>query len=178
MLSLDVRRRLTKKVMPILGLLATAGVLGATSCSGSKATQPLSERAALAEGDGSASELRERWEQWLKLGLRSYGFEFRRTCFCTRDYVTPAWVEVRDGRVISARAVIGVGPSILSGWPLPRELFEPVDSLFADAIREAESGGRVVVSYDPSLGYPAVLTIGMPEADAGVTYTVPRLVPR
>jgi Family of unknown function (DUF6174) len=137
----------------------------------SKPTRPPFDRAVLAEGDGSATELHARWAQWRTIGPRSYDYELHRGCFCTTEYVTPAWVEVRDGRVIRANALEG-------GRALRLELFEPIDSLFVRAIRMAESGGHVAVSYHPHLSYPASLEIGTIANDAGVMYVIPRVVTR
>jgi hypothetical protein len=160
---------------PVLAVLATAAALGVMSCSGD-ATPPRFDRTALVRGSGSPEELRARWAQWRTLGPRSYDYELRRASGVAD---TPAWVEVRDGRVVRARALSAVdGRVILTGRPLPLDLFEPIDSLFAEAIRVSEAGERLLVSYDPSLGYPAWLTIGLPEADAGVIIMVPSLVVR
>jgi hypothetical protein len=163
------RHSFARKLMPIFGILATGMLLSALSCSG--ATGPASEREPSVEGDGSATELRTRWEQWRTVGPTSYGYELHRSCFCTIEWVTPAWVEVRDGRVVGAFA-------LSTRRRLRLELFDSIDSLFADAIRMAESGGHVAVRYHPRLGYPASLEIGTVANDQGVLYAVSELIGR
>jgi hypothetical protein len=169
-MSLSVgHRSFARKSMPILGILAAGMVLAAASCS--EGTGLAVEREASVEGTGSAAELRARWEQWRSVGPRSYGYELHRGCFCSTEYVTPAWVEVRDGRVVRANA-LGTRRA------LRLDLFEPIDSLFVSAIRMAESGGHVAASYHPRLGYPTSLEIGTLANDAGVLHVVPKLVGR
>jgi hypothetical protein len=169
-MSLSVgRRSFPRKSMPILGIVAAGMVLAAVSCS--EATGPALEREASVEGTGSAAELRARWEQWRTVGPRSYGYELHRGCFCSTDYITPAWVEVRDDRVVRANALD-------TGRALRLDLFEPIDSLFVSAIRTAESGGHVAASYHPRLGYPTSLEIGTLANDAGVLHVVSRLIGR
>jgi hypothetical protein len=52
---------------------------------------------------------------------------------------------------------------------------QSVEALFEYALRQAERGERIRVSYDVRLGYPAILTVGTPENDAGVTYVLTNL---
>jgi hypothetical protein len=132
---------------------------------------PGPRRASSVEGSGSAAELRLRWAQWQATRIRSYGFNLERGCFCTSEMLTPARVDVRDGRVVSVRARI-------DGRALPQEYVPTIDSLFRWAIREADGDGHVEVSYDPLLSYPVRLVIGTLANDAGVAYHVADLVPK
>ncbi|MFN2567696.1 MAG: DUF6174 domain-containing protein [Gemmatimonadaceae bacterium] len=157
-----------RRVTALVGTLILGVVLSGTgSCSAG--VGPDAEDNPGTEGTGSAAELRLRLTQWQALGPRSYSYDLRRVCFCGPDAVTPARVEVRDGRVVDARALVMPRPLLL-------ELFDTIDALFARAIEMAESGGPVVVSYHPTLGYPTFLEIGTLANDAGVRYQVSKLV--
>ena len=174
--SISGSRRVAGIVRAIVSLLAAAAALAVVSCS-EGVTRPRFDADALVQGDGSVDELRGRWEQWRTLGPRSYGYELYRLGNALDG---PTWIEVRDGRVASARRLVSIAGvrALALGQPLPLEQFGPIDSLFAEAIRVSEAGGRLGVSYDPSFGYPARLTIGSPEVDAGVVIVVARLVAR
>ena len=122
-----------------------------------------------AGGDNSAGSLRQRWAQWQATGIRSYRFSLERSCFCPVESITPARVEVRDGRVVSARALI-------DGRELSIQSVPTIDSLFRWAIREAAQNGHVEVTYDPLLSHPVRLVIGTLANDAGTSYHVADLV--
>jgi hypothetical protein len=159
------RRSSVKKPAALFGVMAAIAVLSAASCS--RVAGPR------IEGTGSEMELRTRWVQWRAVGPESYSYELRRSCFCTVEAVTPARVEVRDGRVVAVRA-------IATGQPLsqPLSLVPTIDSLFVWAIAEAERDGHVEVAYDRRDGYPTRLVIGTLANDAGVAYEVTNLVGR
>ncbi len=150
-----------KRLLSLIGVIAAIAVLSAASCS------PVA--GPTGDGSGSEMELRTRWLQWRALGPRSYSYELRRSCFCTVDAITPARVEVRDGRVVDIRA-------LATGEPLPLRFVPTIDSLFAWAIAEAERDGHVEVMYDQRLSYPARLVIGTLANDAGTAYEVTNLV--
>ena len=162
MFATTIPRPVAKKLRPLLAITAAAAVISAASCSAIPGP-------AAAEGGDSVRDLRLRWAQWRAVGPGSYSYELRRNCFCTPEAVTPARVEVRDGRVVDARAVA-------TGHALPIALFEPIDSLFARAIEAAERGGPVDARYDARLGYPTWLEVGTLANDAGVRYEVSNLV--
>jgi hypothetical protein len=165
MLPIAGRQSPTKKLAALLGVMAAIAVFSAASCS--------SVAGPRVEGTGSEMELRTRWAQWRAVGPESYSYELRRSCFCTVEAVTPARVEVRDGRVVDVRA-------IATGQPLSQPLrFVPtIDSLFVWAIAEAERDGHVEVAYDGRHGYPTRLVIGTLANDAGVAYEVTNVVRR
>jgi hypothetical protein len=160
-----IGRRFTARKLASLAsiLVATVVLSGADGCSA--VTGPG------VEGTGSVMELRLRWAQWLAAGPPSYSYEVQRTCFCPEEYRTPARVEVRDRQVIDARV-------LATGEPLPIAIFDPIDSLFADAIEVAERGGPVEVTYHPRFSYPISLEIGTLANDAGVRYEVTALIAR
>jgi len=41
--------------------------------------------------------------QWKKASLTSYSYEFRRSCFCMRDYTKPVLIRVKNNAVVDAR---------------------------------------------------------------------------
>jgi hypothetical protein len=161
MLSAHRSRSFARKLASPFAVLVAGVVLSAGSCTvivGPETEEP-----------GSIFELRVRWAQWRAVGPDDYSFELRRTCFCIPDAVTPARVEVRDGVVVDARALD-------DGRALPLQFFDPIDTLFADAIEAAERGEPVEASYHRTLSYPTRLEIGTLANDAGVRYEVSRLV--
>jgi hypothetical protein len=158
---------MTRIRIPSLLLAITASVsFSAASCT------PAADPTIREEGvDGSSSEgsLRQRWAQWQATGIRSYGFNLERSCFCPVEAITPVRVDVRDGRVVSVRTLIDGRASSLQSVPT-------IDSLFRWAIREAAQDGHVEVTYDPRLGHPVRLVIGTLANDAGTSYHVADLV--
>jgi hypothetical protein len=148
--------------LSILFVVATSVTLSAASCT--PAADP-TLRGEGAEGSGSEGSLRLRWAQWQAKRIRSYGFNLERSCFCPVEAITPTRVDVRDGRVVSVRA-------LADGRALSPEFVPTIDSLFQWAIREAAQKGHVEVTYDPLLGYPVRLVIGTLANDAGTSYHV------
>ncbi len=122
------------------------------------------------EGNGSVTELRNRQSAWLNSGSRNYRVEEQVYCFCDFREPNPAVLEVRSGQITRAW-------NRRTGDEFSPETNEKrsVESLFEYALEQAESGERIRVSYDARLGYPAILTIGEPERDAGVSYVLANL---
>jgi hypothetical protein len=156
------------KLSILLGIVGVSITLSAPSCK-PVVDQPV--RTTEVDGNGSAAELRQRWAQWQAKGIRSYGFHLERSCFCPVEAITPARVDVRDGKVVSVRASV-------DGRQLPVEGVPTVDSLFQWAIREAGQNGHVEVTYDPLLSFPVRMVIGTLANDAGTAYHLADLVPQ
>ncbi len=154
------------RLSALLGVVATV-ILSAAACTA--VANPVVR--GKVEGGGSATELRLRWAQWQTTGIRSYGFNLERSCFCTAEAITPVRVDVRDGRVVSVRA-------LTDGRQLSQQFVPTIDSLFRWAIREADADGNVEVAYDPLLSFPVRLVIGTLANDAGTAYHVADLVPK
>jgi Family of unknown function (DUF6174) len=154
------------RISSILFAAIASVLLSAASCTPAADPTPGGEAAG---GDNSAGALRQRWAQWQATGIRSYRFILERSCFCPVEAITPARVEVRDGRVVSARALV-------DGRELPIQSVPTIDSLFRWAIREAAQNGHVEVTYDPLRGHPVRLVIGTLANDAGTSYHVADLV--
>ena len=154
------------RLLSLLLTIAASVTLSAASCT--PAADP-ARRDEGVGGSGSEGSLRQRWAQWQATGIRSYGFNLERSCFCPVEAITPARVDVRDGRVVSVRALI-------DGRALPLQSVPTIDSLFRWAIREAAQNGHVEVTYDPLLSHPVRLVIGTLANDAGTSYHVADLV--
>lgn len=155
-----------RKLSMLLAVVGVSVTLSAASCK-PVVDQPVRREAV--DGSGSAGELRARWVQWQQTGIRSYGFNLERSCFCPVESIQPARVDVRDGRVVSVRA-------LSDGHALPTQFVPTIDSLFRWAIREAERNGHIEVTYDPLLSHPVRLVIGTLANDAGTAYHVADLV--
>ena len=154
------------RLLSLLLAIAASATLSAASCT--PAADP-ARRDEGVGGSGSEGSLRQRWAQWQATGIRSYGFNLERSCFCPVDSIAPARVDVRDGRVVSVR-------NIVDGRALSLQSVPTIDSLFRWAIREAGQNGHVEVTYDPLLGHPVRLVIGTLANDAGTSYHVADLV--
>jgi hypothetical protein len=111
-------------------------------------------------------QLQRHWAQWDAVGPSAYRYQRRRSCWCAPQF---ARIDVRDGQVTDAR-------DIATGQPLPLRLFEPIDSLFPFAIREAERGALKEIVYHPQLGYPVKILSGTSNPDDGVSIEVSELV--
>ena len=153
------------RILSLLLTIASSITLSAASCT--PAADPARNEGV--DGSGSEGSLRQRWAQWQATGIRSYGFNLERSCFCPVEAITPARVDVRDGRVVSVRA-------LLDGRALSTQSVPTIDSLFRWAIREAARNGHVEVTYDPLLNHPVRLVIGTLANDAGTSYHVADLV--
>ena len=121
------------------------------------------------EGTGSITELRNHQSEWLNAAI-NYRVEEQVNCFCGFRDPNPAVLEVRSGAI--TRAWDRKTGSEFT--PTGNEK-RTVEQLFEYAIAQAEKGEQIRVSYNARLHYPAILTIGTPENDAGVTYVLANL---
>jgi len=122
------------------------------------------------EGNGSIAELHIRQSAWLTGGSRNYRVEEQVLCFCGFVEPNPAVLEVRAGQITRAwnrRTGDEFNPGTAEK--------QSVERLFEYALEQASKGRQIRVSYDARLGYPAILTIGTPENDDGVTYVLVNL---
>lgn len=92
---------------------------------------------------------------WASASIRDYQYTVARYCFCTPESSGPVIVEVRSGKVATARYIGGAAVD-----PQFSGLFTNVPGLF-DLIEEALNRPAAAVSarYDPSLGYPESIQI-------------------
>ena len=121
-------------------------------------------------GSGTVSELKVRRSAWLTTGPRSYRIEEQLYCFCGFGEPNPAVLEVKSAQITRAWDRRTGAQFTASG-----NQSKTIERLFDFAIERAEAGEQIRVSYDALFGYPAVLTIGEPEVDAGVTYVLANL---
>lgn len=151
-------------------LIATAGTIVALSCSSSGIVGP--------DDLARFGEAKARWDA---RPFEDYSFEIRTFCFCPPEIGQWAQVTVRSGVVVSAVAVDPNPP-----YPITTiQWWQPIDSLFANLQRAMSTGAlssayaRIVVEYDPELGFPrAVEYVEKPNvADAAATITVRNVVP-
>ena len=121
------------------------------------------------EGDGSITELRNQQKVWLKAAI-NYRVDQQVNCFCASRDPNPAVLEVQSGAITRAWDRRTGSEFTPTGTEK-----KTIEQLFEYAIAQAEKGERIRVSYDARLHYPAILTIGTPENDAGVTYVLANL---
>jgi Family of unknown function (DUF6174) len=107
-------------------------------------------------------------DQWRAAGLSNYSFTSSVFCFCPSEYVNAKRVTVRGG-VVTAVVDARTREAGMLRWR------QPVDSLFALALREAiERPSGLDVTFDAAIGYPRRLAYGSnPQiADAGAVITL------
>ena len=119
-------------------------------------------------------QLAQAESRWKSRGIENYTFEMRTSCFCPPEVTDWAVVEVRDGKIVSARSLTG---KPLGGIAL--ESRKTVDQLF-DAARPPyqEWVGDVDFEFHDEPGYPVRINLlGKPNiADAGTLYEARNLV--
>ncbi|HSL43072.1 MAG TPA: DUF6174 domain-containing protein [Anaerolineales bacterium] len=121
--------------------------------------------AAMGSAMGSQSEVEQNKEKWQDAGISHYRYNLFISCFCVFVENMPLVIEVQDGEVVSMEYQNGneIDPSLL-------ELFEKyatIDRIFAEV--EAGLNGaadNVVVTYDPTYGFPTEVTIDVEEQAA------------
>ena len=119
-------------------------------------------------------QLAQAESRWKSRGIQDYTFEMRTSCFCPPEITEWAVVEVRDGKIVSARTLTGTP---LTGISLDSR--KTVEELF-DAARPPyqEWVGDVEFDFHTELGYPLrVNLMGKRNiADAGTLYEARNLV--
>ena len=121
--------------------------------------------AAMGSAMGNQSEIEQNKEKWQDAGISHYRYNLFISCFCIFVENMPLVIEVQDGQVVSMEYQNGneIDPSLL-------ELFEKyatVDRIFAEV--EAGLNGaadNVVVTYDPTYGFPTEVTIDVEQQAA------------
>jgi len=104
-------------------------------------------------GGGPEGEWEANQNRWRDAGMTSYGYEFRRVCFCPNTNLVR--ITVIDG-VITAVHDVDSGTDLDSS---EFRFYETVDDLF-DIVRDAlTNADSIEVTYDEKLGYPTQITI-------------------
>ena len=108
----------------------------------------------------STNEIKANQDKWIKSGITHYRFELSIGCFCAFRDKMPLLIEVKDGEVVSM--------TYGDGSPVPADDanleffngFSTVDRLFqylqSDAAKKAD---EVKVDYEPTYGYPIMVSI-------------------
>jgi hypothetical protein len=146
--AMQMPRRFAIALLPALVLLS--------SCGGGGETAPMRE----------LNAHRARWEA---LGLRSYEYTIRRSCFCRPETTGPFRVTVRDG--VS---------TITTRHSADDHDIASVDALF-DRIEEGLSApeAQATLTFDPERGYPISVFIDPypTMADDEFGYTITEFAP-
>lgn len=131
-----------------------AGLLLAAPLSGCRITDP----------DGKPDqmlELARRRNQWQRLNIRDYQFDYQIAAFAQ---IPPVTIYVGDNSVFRVT-------SKQTGQPLPNPTSYPtIDSLFNTAARVlGNSNYDTHINYDGTYGFPTVIDAGSMMPDAGFT---------
>lgn len=122
---------------------------------------------------GGQSEIEHNKGKWQDANISHYRYNLFVGCFCVLNEDMPLIVEVQDGKVVSLEYQSGKEIDATN-----RELFEKyatIDRIFSEL--EANINGKadeVVVTYDPTYGFPTKADIDMIKKaiDDEVTLTV------
>lgn len=144
-------------------LIAAALALSAAACS--PAAAPPSD----APPSSTSAEASAAQRTWEARGPAAYAYDLEVTCFCVHrgQYA----VEVRDDRITSARDATTGAPARESQveWLLT------VNDLFRAMGQASSLGTPVRAVFDPALGHPTEVEIGMLANDSGTLYRITRL---
>lgn len=115
----------------------------------------------LAACSTGGSELSRNKQTWEDANISHYRFELNLSCFCAFRDQMPLTVEVKDDEVVSVTDVTGV--SVSTDDPNYQYFVElaTIDLLFAEleSVTGSADAGKVIVKYDPTLGYPTEASI-------------------
>lgn len=145
-------------------LAAVLALSAATACT--PPVPPADTPSPAASGDVAAAQAR-----WEARGPDSYAYQLEISCFCIHrgQYA----LEVRNGEITSVLHVATGAPAEESRV----EWMVTVDRLF-EAMRQASQAGTPVRAvFDPQLGYPAEVEIGLLANDSGTLYRITNLRP-
>lgn len=115
----------------------------------------------LAACSAGGSDLSRNQQKWEDGNISDYRFQLTIGCFCPYRDIMPLTVEVRGGEIVSITGVDGVTiPATNPDYEFFSR-FATIDKIFSEL--EAATGnaeaGDVVVTYDPTLGYPVEANI-------------------
>ncbi len=145
----------------LVATLALSAVPLLSGCSTDDPTSPTQQLRQL-----SVAESR-----WKAAGIRDYSFTVTAGCLCLPVVAGPLRVSVRDGGIVGVR----YEPSAET---LPVTSSRTVEELFALVRAEAAANpARLRVTYDAAYGFPASITYGEIERDAGAVITITRFTP-
>lgn len=103
---------------------------------------------------GPTFDLAAARSRWRAAGPPSYVFDLRLSCFCLQETLGTISVTVVDGRFVGA--ITSDGSSVDS---LLFESYLTVDRAFETTLRVLQAKpASFVASYDPSLGYPTLVS--------------------
>ena len=129
-------------------------------------TLVLAACSAVAGAAGDQSEIEQNKEKWQDHGISHYRYNLHISCFCIFVENMPLVIEVQDGEVVSMEFHNGaeIDPA------LRQDLFDKyatIDGLFAELEAGLNGGAdNVVVTYDPTYGFPTEVTIDFEEQAA------------
>jgi len=118
--------------------------------------------AAVACSPGTKSEFEANRDKWQRANIDHYRYALRVICFCPSTDRMPLSVEVQNGEVVAL--MYADGTPVTADDPQYQffSRFTTIDSLFADLKTNLDGAAdEVVVTYDPTYGYPVQVNIDM-----------------
>lgn len=111
-------------------------------------------------------DLQVRREAWSGARLASYAYDFEDVGYFNAFAGRWFHIVVRNGVVQSVT-------ELTTGQPEPAEAlpwFPTIDTLFDQAAAAAAAGALKAIEYDPTYGYPTMMSIAGPPDASGTTY--------
>ena len=143
-------------------------ILRIASCAALLATT----MAACNDAAGPERDLAAARARWAQRGPASYQLTVARSCECLPEMSEPVLVTVTNGAV-EARSYERTGSPV---EPRYAPLFPSVEGLFASIDSARQRGSRSLdVRYDPTLGYPVRIAVGVDAGLDGVVTSVTAL---
>jgi hypothetical protein len=106
---------------------------------------------------GGQTKIERNKEKWQDTGISHYRYELFVGCFCVFSQDMPLVVEVQDGEVVSMEYQSGNEIDATN-----RELFDKyatIDRIFTALETDLKDADEVVVTYDPTYGFPTKVNI-------------------
>jgi hypothetical protein len=133
---------MSRRLQLLAGVFVVCTAIAVTACSET-----------LGVTEAGLESHRARWEA---AGLTAYVYEYSKQCECGPETLRPARIEVLAGSV--ARVTFLDNAQTLESPPA--DAFPTIDDLFGrvdEAVRM--DAASLVVTYDPTLGYPTLISV-------------------
>ena len=131
---------------------------------------PIQENAT--EPTASITELEQNRNNWARESPLSFRYVVQRTCYCSREYVTPFVVTDRQGlRSAAFLTSVESGSGEFLDAPSDPIWISDIFDLTANAI-ESNDGAVIEVSYDRRFGYPKIVIISGRQPDSNMRFEI------
>lgn len=98
--------------------------------------------------------------QWKNGNIHNYSYEFRRSCFCMKEYTKAVLIDVKDGAVVSA-----IFKDNKQSLPNTLKDNRQTIKMLFDTVQKAidRKAHNIMVKYDEQYGYPLSINVDYDE---------------